>query len=313
LNKSLDIIIISYNTCEITKNCIRSIIANIDEIKANIIVVDNASTDATVAEILRDFPSVRVIVNDNNLGYSKAVNIGTKYGSSDLMVISNSDVIYRGNSIANLVNCIDESDDIGVVGPAQFYPSGKYQYSFGFLPGYKFAIYNYFMLTSIKMNLRKLRWNLHCVSKHALGVDYVDGAVMMVRRSVFDELNGFDEDYFFYSEEADYCKRVNDKGYRVLHYPKSTVTHLRGASGQGMNSESMVALIASKKLYCKKHLTDNEALFYISSEIFASLINIGITKLLKWLSTGHIKMRLKSKEDLFRLYYKNWKMLKKDY
>ncbi len=269
--KKADIIIISFNTQKLTLECISSIYKTANEVINDIIVVDNCSADGTPDVIKNEFPEVKLMVNPMNLGYAKAVNIGVSAVSSDFFIVSNSDVVYKENSIRILIEYLVSNPVVAVCGPRQIYPDGRYQYSYGDVPGIYFGIKKIFLLNHLIELIDKKKWEKGI--KQSKQVSYVDGAVMAINRKAFNEVQGFDEDYFFYTEEADFCHRVRKKGWKVVHNPESEIIHYRGATdvNQGFSPDRLKEMVSTKILFCKKHLKFQSAKFYIISEIVYSV------------------------------------------
>jgi GT2 family glycosyltransferase len=140
--------------------------------------------------------------------------------------------------------------------------------SYGELPSYCFGIKNALFLDSISQLLKSLFKKLGYDSEsRSKEVGYIDGGFMMINREAYNSVNGFDEDYFFYSEEADFCNRLKKAGWKVVFQPKSQVTHFRGGVSEsgGFSKSSIEMLISAKALYCRKNLSKSEGLFFLRS------------------------------------------------
>ncbi len=259
----IDFVIINYKTGDLTCSCIKSIFDTYSA-DAKIVVVDNASPDDSVQTISKNFPDVKIIKNEQNRGYSYAVNVGVRATNSKFVIVSNADVEFHPASLHIAEQALSDDDKIGVSGFYEFYPGGKPQRSFGYFPGFKLGLMDIFFIRGIRDNLhiisRKNKTNPTKIHK----VEYADGACLLIRREVFEMLNGFDEDFFFYTEEADFCRRVWDLGYRVVVNPKATITHYRGASSTQdfvvLQKEKMLA--ESKIKYLLKHCSKFETRFF---------------------------------------------------
>ena len=300
MNKTADIVIISYNTCELTLQCIKSIYATSSDNIQNIIVVDNNSNDNTIEKIKKSFPDVKIIANDDNSGYGKAANIGVKESNTDYIIISNPDVIYHEHSIKKLLETFDLEPDCGICGPAQIFPNGKYQRSYGDLPGIKLAFKDILLITHIANFIKKV---FH--SKKIKEVPYLDGAVLAIEKAIFDNLNGFDEDYFFYTEEADLCFRINKSGKKVIHNPVSVVTHLRGATeSKKVDPKRIKMLIHSKAIFCDKHFNKLSSKIFFILEIFYSFNLFLIFIIISLVPVLSKKIRHKAK--IYKLFGSFW-------
>lgn len=265
---TVDIIIITYNCKSYAVDCINSILETTQDINAGIIVVDNNSSDDTPEALQEIFPNIEIIINPENYGYAKAVNIGAKRSSADYLIISNADVIYHENSIKTLIDYMQEYIKVGACGPQQFYPDGSWQPSDGDVPGIKAALKDFFLISNIGRYLRKFFWNHFKSAGYPRAAGYVDGAVLATPREIFNAIGGFDEDYFFYSEEADYCYRLFRNYQLVIINPQSTVTHWRGASSGGNHTHNSIKLLnKSKLIFLNKHRPKPEKWLYIRLEL----------------------------------------------
>ena len=292
-----------------TLDCIESIINTTNGLDVGITVVDNASKDDTVVEVINKFPSVKIISNETNLGYAGAVNAGAKDSNSEFIIVSNNDVIYHEGAIEKLITYLKENSDTAVAGPQQMYPDGSWEYCYGRLPGIILGLKNLFLITSIQQNWQRLRWKKKNAGMKPRNTQYVDGAVMAIRKEVFDSLNGFDEDYFFYTEEADFCKRVKDNGLKVKFVPEAIVTHFRGGSSarMGYDEIKVEVFIKSKFIYCDKHFSPLRTRIYASLEIVHNYSMILMWKLINLFFTKGKKQYIQSKIKVYKVLAKTWK------
>lgn len=300
----IEFVIINYNTYQLTCKCIESIYRHYGT--ANVVVVDNASTDDSVSQINIHYPESKVIVNSENFGYAKAVNIGVRATKSELVIVCNSDVEFLGNSVQITEDMMANDTTIGISGFNQLYPDLRPQRSYGLFPGYRLGLMDMFLLSSIwdKLSILIKKYNLF--QSKIIFPQYVDGASLMIRRSVFDSLNGFDEDYFFYTEEADYCKRVWQNNKKVAINLRSKIIHIRGAGRKkdDFNEKAENLLISTKLLFLRKHGTIRELNFFKFSQR-TYFLNISVIEYLLSVILFNDNIRYKSKEHL-RLY-KLWK------
>lgn len=268
-------IIISYNSKDLTLGCIGTALDSSKRSLNKIIVVDNASDDGSVEAIAAEFPYVEIIENKKNCGYAAAVNAGAKLATSEFLIVSNSDVRYLNNSIAYLVKFLADNPDVAVAGPQQLYPDGAWQRSYGDFPGAICGLKELFYCSTLKRAVLS-RYNKSLgLDKNVKYPDYIDGAVMCVRKSDFDLIGGFDEDYFFYTEETDFCYRLKNIGKLAAFVPQSNVIHYRGMGrGDVISCESAKMLVESKLKFCSKHLSALETYVYAMCEIVHSVVNI---------------------------------------
>ncbi len=288
----------SYNCKELTANCIRSILR--EDASINICVVDNASADGTCEMLATEFPEVQVIANKENLGYSKAINMGALNSDEDYLILSNADVVFHENSIQKLLNTLKYLPKVGAVAPKQLFVNGSIQQSSGFIPGIKASIINYLMIYPILNRLSSI---------FKLTFDYLDGAVLCVSSKLFEVLGGFDEQFFFYSEDADFSKRIRNMGYSVLVNYDATVTHYRGASTNiaGINHSALEQFVNAKVFLSNKYNSAKITRIYICSEIFiTNVMKIAFTIL----SVLSHKSNYQYKSKYYKLLNQVWRKIK---
>jgi GT2 family glycosyltransferase len=246
----IEVIVVTYNSAAHISLCIASIVAN----GGTPILVDNGSTDETLGIARRECADVRIIHSGGNVGYGKAINLGFRQTSGEFVVLSNPDVVYSPNSIAPMTGYLRSHPDAGIVGPQQVFPSGEWQRSYGDLPGLWPGFKDAVGINSIKNWMHRCYWP-HRLERRPKDVHYLDGAVLVVRSRAFAEIGGFDEKFYFYSEESDFCARAHKAGWRSVFYPKVTVTHVRGGSTQAdLRERYMRYLITSQALLATTHL-----------------------------------------------------------
>jgi GT2 family glycosyltransferase len=306
--KAVDIIIISYNCHDLTLKCIDSIQSTVKDIKYGITVVDNASTDDTVDILEKDYPSVNIIQNERNMGYGAAANIGARQSGTPFIIISNADVIYHDGSIEKLIGYLKENPDTAVVSPQQQYLNGQWQYSYGDYPGIKDGLKHLFFIHYIENHIRRSLWKIYKVDQMPSEPDYLDGAVLAFRKKDYTGAGGFDEDYFFYSEEADICLRLKQAGKRVVFLPAARITHVRGgiSAPGGMKENNIRMLVKGKLLFCRKHLNSGEISKYIRMIVLHLSFFSFVLGILQHLLPGRLKSRLKAKAGAMNMHLKVW-------
>ncbi len=228
----LSIVIVSWNTRDMLRNCLESIFENTQAIEFEIIIVDNASADGT-AEMLRNrFPQVKVILNDSNVGFAKACNQGMRASAGDLILLLNSDTYVRDDVIARMSDYLNCRPEISMASCQLRWPDGRIQHSA-------------FRSLSISRSLFEDLWLYKLVSDSRRDdillagywksdtekeVDWLAGAFMMLRREVFTQSGGFSEDFFMYGEDSEWCMRIRRAGKRIFYTPIGSVYHIGGVS-----------------------------------------------------------------------------------
>jgi N-acetylglucosaminyl-diphospho-decaprenol L-rhamnosyltransferase len=220
----LSIIIVSWNTREALKECLKSIYA-CDGDASEVIVVDNASQDDSITMVEREFPEVTLIRNASNAGFARASNQGILSSQGDYVLLLNSDVQVRERALAHMIQFVEEHPQAGAVGPRLVLPDGRPQpYSFGCDPtiGY---------LLRRGLNLLRGKGYLHDWATADIGeVDWVSGASLMLRRQALEDTGLLDENFFLYFEDNDLCLRLRQRGWKVYFCPAVNVVHLGGQS-----------------------------------------------------------------------------------
>jgi GT2 family glycosyltransferase len=207
------------------------------------------------------------VASPENLGYGRAMNLGFRQARSEYVVLSNADVVFPQHSISRLGAFLTDNPGVGVVGPQQVFPDGSWQRSYGDLPGIWSGIKDAVGITSVHNQLRRACWPRQ-VDRRPKQVPYLDGAVLVVRREAFLQVNGFDEDFFFYAEEADLCQRVRKAGWNVVFLPEVRVMHVRGGSTTAKSESQFVRQqVNSQCLLASKHLPEWKVRLYASLQV----------------------------------------------
>ncbi|MDO8639003.1 MAG: glycosyltransferase family 2 protein [Candidatus Daviesbacteria bacterium] len=229
----LGVIIVSFNTKDLTLQCLSSIYHYKPKINFKIVVVDNNSLDGTVDAILLKFPSVEVLRNSENLGFSKANNQGLKTCQAKYYLFLNSDTIIK-NSIDGLIKSA-ETYNLDILAPKLLNQDGSLQPNAGDLP---YLLPLFFWLFGIDDFTRKL---IPTPAFHRQDIDYyrdselvgwVSGAAMLVGRQVIDKINGFDGNIFMYGEDVDFCFRARKNNFKIGWTDQVSIVHLGGKSSQ---------------------------------------------------------------------------------
>ncbi len=291
----IDFVIINYKTPELTCKCIKTIYDTYGN--SRIIVVDNASGDLSAQIIHENYPEVEIIVNSENKGYAAAVNIGVNIAMSDLVLVSNSDVEFYEGSIKKAEELMMSNKRIAVCGFNQLYPDGAFQRSFGLAPGYKLALMDLLLLSSINKIINEKFHKIGRQNEKVVYPDYADGAALLLKRDVFRQLGGFDEDYFFYTEEADYCARIRKVGYLTAVNNRAIIMHIRGAGRKkgSFDERAEKLLISTKLLFIIKHGSIFEAKFFKFSQ-YTYFLTISVFEIVLSFLTKNDNLKEKSIE-----------------
>lgn len=233
----ISVIIVNYNTGQITKECLDSIFAQTHNITFEVIVVDNASTDNSY-QLLSNYPQIKYIESPNNLGFGKANNLGYQYTSGDYILLLNSDTILKNNALFYFVeNFKKQSPNIACIGSWLQSTDGSLNNSGGNFPSIKRSLFSTleFYMRCIGIN----KQNRIAISNQdeIKEIDYIIGADLCIRRNIIEELGMFDPDFFMYYEETEMQYRYHNAGYKMLIIPGPQIVHLERASTRNKNKK----------------------------------------------------------------------------
>lgn len=222
-------IIVTKDSAQLTLELIKSIVADKDLFSEleEIIIVDNGSKDNT-EKLVKDLGlDVEYIRLEENLGFSKAVNLGAKKIKGDYILLLNSDVLLPLGEIINLKRFMEKNGDVGVCGPQLLFSDGSPQRSYSHVPSLISELFPRSLYEKIFVE-RKLKKLEREKNLPVFIVDSLIGACLLIRRTTFRKLNGFDERFFFFLEETDFCVRVRKIGELVVFVPYAKVIHYQG-------------------------------------------------------------------------------------
>lgn len=246
----LSVIILSYNTKELLKQCLESIIHNTKyEIQIEIIVVDNGSNDGSQEMVKKEFSKVILIENKENLGYAKGNNVGLKYARGNYILFLNSDTEVFEGALEKALEFMQQNKEVGALSPKTLLASGKMDPDChrGFPTPWASITY-FFGLEKLfpKSNFfgQYHKFYLDLDKNHE--IDAGAGAFMIIPREIIDKVGIWDESYFFYGEDLDFFYRIKKAGYKVMFYAPPLLKHYKGASS-GLRSESRLIAKNSKE------------------------------------------------------------------
>jgi hypothetical protein len=249
----LSVIILTYNTCDLTRDCVAAALADAarSHLDVEIIVVDNASADETVATLRAAFPSVDVIVNDRNLGFGRGNNVGLAAATGRYLFLLNSDAFVQPGALRALVEFMDAHADAGACGPLLLNADGALQPSGRSLP----SVWRIFvgMTKLYRLWQRDLYLERGRDYRQVARVGEISGAALLVRREVYQQLGGFDPKFFIYYEDVDWCRRINEAGYAIYYVPQAQVIHRWQVTSRSMSALAYQAGQDSLRYYFAKH------------------------------------------------------------
>ncbi len=231
----IDIVIVNYNSTEYLLKCLASVKGALKAIPADIYVQDNASRDGI--EIVRDkYPEVNLSLNRNNIGFAAAVNQALRLGKNPYVVILNPDTVVPEVFFHKCIQVMKESGRTGIVGPKILEKNGRLQHSGRSFPNMLTAFFGRTsVLTRLFPRNSLTRKNLSCGDSDGqlpMEVDWVSGACMVVNRKAIKTVGGMDERFFLYWEDADWCRRMWESGWKVVYDPRLSIRHFTGVSSR---------------------------------------------------------------------------------
>jgi GT2 family glycosyltransferase len=276
----LSIILLNYNKPHLTLACLASLDEHFAKALSNdgfeIIIVDNASSDDSVAVLKQEIKSkkysaVHLIENAQNDGFSKGCNIGAQKAKGEYFLFLNNDTVVGDNGIMDMVDYMQKNADAAIVGGQLTNMDGSAQSSVGSF----YTPFKVFLLMTGMQKYGLLDKNPEDIAK----VDWVKGGLLMIRREVFEALHGFDENIFMYTEDMELCYRAKLHGYHVYFYPHVKVLHEE--SGSSSRAFAIVNIYKNLLYFYKKHRPRSEYLFVKSLLRTKAVTLIGVGKVLK--------------------------------
>ena len=270
----VSIILVSWNTRELLLGCLESLSAAVGTLRTDIWMVDNGSTDGSVAAVRERFPLVRLIENHSNPGFAAANNQGIAASAGRYTLLLNSDTIAEPASIERLVRFADGQPTAGIIGARLLNRDGSFQASFADFPSLRSELLS---VTGIGPRLFG-RWYPSYGprrSQMARRVDWIQGACMLARRAAIEQAGPMDEQYFMYNEEIDWCMQMWRAGWEVWYLPEARIVHYGGQSTRQIRHAMVQALYRSKVRFFRKHY--GPAAAFALQSVFVAVLRV------KWL------------------------------
>ena len=258
MSARLAVVIVNFNAREWLERCLRTVFAQdiIDD--TEVVVVDCASTDDSVAFVRREYPACALIASDENLGFGRGNNLGAEHTSAPILVFLNPDTEVEPGAMAELLGFMENHLEYSAAGGRIYGSDGQMECSAGTWP----------TVFSLVLDRLLARWPIlrSMLEHHAhhywtygerREVGWVTGAYLWVRRDAFERLNGFDRDIFMYYEDVDLCYRIRGMGLRICFFPGATITHYRNKAPMEKNKRKRMMYNGlyrfSRKHYSWRH------------------------------------------------------------
>jgi len=255
----LSIIIVSWNVEALLVECLNSILRSPVSVGervegrpvVEIIVVDSGSTDGTVERLKRDYPQVTLLAQAENIGFTRANNLGLKIARGRHLLLLNPDTVVLDDALGTMIAFLDANPDVGLIGPHTRNTDGSTQSTRRRFPSLAVA---FFESTWLQPYAPKHLLDSYYVVdgngvRETIDVDWVQGSAIMARREVYEQIGGLDEGYIMYSEELDWCRRAKDAGWRVVYLGDAEIIHHGGKSTEQAAARSHILFQQSKLRY----------------------------------------------------------------
>lgn len=252
---AISVIIVSWNAKNYLRECLEALYTRTTTQDFDVWVLDNDSSDGSPDMVATEFPQVRLVRTGENLGFAKANNLGIRQSEGRYLALVNSDAIVHQNCLDQLLAFMEQRPDIGLCGPRIVHADGSLQHSCMLAPTPKTLFIRALALDTIfpqsaRLGSDLMRFWPHDAEKK---VDALVGCFWFARREAVDQVGLLDEDFWFYAEDVDWCKRFRDHGWPVVFTPVATTTHYGGGSTANAPVRYYVQMKRSELRYWSKH------------------------------------------------------------
>jgi len=262
----LAVIIVSWNTKDLTRKCIASALRSERTFELEVLVIDNASSDDTPAMIEAEFPQVRLFANQQNLGFGRGCNQGLANTNAEYIFLLNPDAEIEPTGLQRMADYLDAHPGVGALGCSLRYPDGSTQRAY-------YDFYSFIgSLTDNQLIKKRLKAS---IEEKTMPVDWVIGAVLMLRNSVLAEVGTFDEDFFLYGEEMELQFRMRKAGWEIVYLPEVAAIHHAGKSAGLARLNSTIHNYRGRYLFISKHYPPLSQWLYLAKAMFALLFWTG--------------------------------------
>ncbi len=274
----LSVVIVNYQTFELTRNTINSIFEYSYPFSYEILVVDNASSDDSLSRLQDYFKDkVTFIASKENNGFAAGNNQALRVAKGKYVLLLNSDTIVWENTLENIYSYMEEHTDVGASGCRVLLENGDLdkacKRSF---PNVKNS---FFRLFHIPTNSKDDNYNLDDLPDDEIyEIDCLTGAFMFMRAEALNEAGLLDETFFMYGEDIDLCYRIKKAGWKIIYYGESKITHLKGASSKKQKNKLIYEFYRAMYIYYKKHHA-NESSFLVNIVVYIGIAVLCILKL----------------------------------
>ena len=249
----LSIVIVSWNVRDYLAACLDSIRASAGDLDIEVIVVDSYSGDGTVEMVRERYPWVKFLPQSANIGFTRGNNLGLAAAQGRYLMLLNPDTEIVGDALLCMVHYLDEHPRVGVVGPNTRNADGSAQSTRRRFPTFITALFESTWLQPIApRQVLDYYYARDIADGDTAEVDWVQGSALMMRRKVYGQIGGLDEQYIMFSEEMDWCKRARNVGWRVVYLGGARIVHHGGKSTEQVSAMAHIYFQTSKIRYFRK-------------------------------------------------------------
>lgn len=290
MKPDLSVVVVNWNVKDLLRACLHSLLVagqTTPQLATEIIVVDSASSDGSVEMVRREFPQVRLIASEQNLGYAGGNNAGAAQAQGRYIFLLNPDTVVQPETLWRMVEYMDTHPTAGALGPQLLWPDGSSQSSRRSFPTLGTLFWESTLLGQWFPHNRHIQ-NYHLVHQpadHPQKVDWVVGAAILIRREAWQQVGPIDEAFFMYFEETDWCRRSAAAGWEAHYLPTAQVTHYEGKSSEQVVAARTLRFQRSKLRYTRKYFGPVWAVF-LRLFLWLSFALQWAEESLKWL-LGH--------------------------
>lgn len=287
----LSIIIVSYNTLEMTKACLRSVLDNKGSLIVEIIVIDNASIDGSVEMLKEEFADLFLVFNDDNRGFAAANNQGFLMANGKYILLLNSDTLVLGDVLGASLNYLEKNSEVGGMGCQVLNTNGSTQMT---CSGYPTLA----RLAAMTFGLDRLasyfdHYQLRSWARNSeREVEVISGCYLLIRKSILDSIGGLDERFFFFGEETDWCLRMRLAGWSLRFAPVGQIIHHGGGSVKKLNHRRDLMLTEAT---IRLHKNNNGYLSAAIAYVLLAVFNFSRAILWNFLAIFSMKSRERAK------------------
>lgn len=258
----LSVIIVSFNTKDLLRQCLRAVLASQTKYSFEVFVVDNASTDQSAEMVRAEFPGVKLIENQENIGYARGNNQAIKKilnsgggGLIRYILFLNPDVEMAADTLDKMISFMEQNPETGIAGCKVLKEDGRLDLACRrSFPNPVNALWRLSGLSFLYPRSKYSSYNLTYASEdEIMEIDSVMGAFMMIRRETMEKIGVLDENFFMYGEDLDYCFRAKQAGFKVMYAPITSVVHHKGSASRKLPGKALLEFHRAMQIFYNKH------------------------------------------------------------